>query len=401
MTDTQVSKTEALEARTMRRRARRRRQVRENRACARAQSRTGLRRRRRGGRDQAPPQAIARAPDAGDRARDRRLALSPPEPLRSRSLCDSIRQRRYPRGPAGLQRQRPDHRMLVQEGDAVKAGELIATLDDTRYAATLAQAEGQMRNQEQVLARLLAGSRPEEIAQAKATMDALDVTYQNDKVNYRRAQRLARNRGRDHPAARRRQGGVRHGETTIRGGAAGLHPRSYRAAAGGHRRSPRGATRRLRAPSPWPSANWRTRGSMRRRTAIVEDRILEPGDMASPTTPVYTIALTSPLWVRAYVPETELGQIRPRHGRDGQRPTVSRPRDIAAGSAISRRRRNSPRRRWRLRNCAPRSSISCASMSAMRAASCGSACRRRSHRYVPAGAASDGARLRSRRCRQG
>ena len=43
---------------------------------------------------------------------------------------------------------------------------------------------------------------------------------------------------------------------------------------------------------------------------VVEDRILQPGDMASPGIPVYTIALTEPLWVRAYVPESELGRIR-------------------------------------------------------------------------------------------
>ncbi|NNM61239.1 MAG: HlyD family efflux transporter periplasmic adaptor subunit, partial [Steroidobacteraceae bacterium] len=43
----------------------------------------------------------------------------------------------------------------------------------------------------------------------------------------------------------------------------------------------------------------------------VEDRILEPGDMASPGVPVYTIALTSPLWVRAYLPEKDLGRVRP------------------------------------------------------------------------------------------
>ena len=43
---------------------------------------------------------------------------------------------------------------------------------------------------------------------------------------------------------------------------------------------------------------------------VVEDRILEPGDMASPATPVFTIALPNPLWVRAYAPESELGRVR-------------------------------------------------------------------------------------------
>jgi len=32
--------------------------------------------------------------------------------------------------------------------------------------------------------------------------------------------------------------------------------------------------------------------------------------MASPSAPVFTIALPSPLWVRAYVPESDLGHVR-------------------------------------------------------------------------------------------
>ena len=33
--------------------------------------------------------------------------------------------------------------------------------------------------------------------------------------------------------------------------------------------------------------------------------------MASPATPVFTIALPSPLWVRTYVPESDLGRVKP------------------------------------------------------------------------------------------
>jgi membrane fusion protein YbhG len=42
---------------------------------------------------------------------------------------------------------------------------------------------------------------------------------------------------------------------------------------------------------------------------VIEDRILEPGDMASSGVPAFTMALTNPLWVRAYVPETYMGHI--------------------------------------------------------------------------------------------
>lgn len=44
---------------------------------------------------------------------------------------------------------------------------------------------------------------------------------------------------------------------------------------------------------------------------IIRDRILEPGDMAFPQAPVLTLALTDPLWVRAYIPEPSLGEIAP------------------------------------------------------------------------------------------
>ena len=43
---------------------------------------------------------------------------------------------------------------------------------------------------------------------------------------------------------------------------------------------------------------------------VIRERILEPGDMASPLTPVFTLALTDPVWVRAYLPERALGKVK-------------------------------------------------------------------------------------------
>ncbi len=43
---------------------------------------------------------------------------------------------------------------------------------------------------------------------------------------------------------------------------------------------------------------------------VIQDRILEPGDMVTPQTPVYTLALDNPVWVRAYLPEKSLGLIQ-------------------------------------------------------------------------------------------
>src|SRR5262249_3593086 len=45
--------------------------------------------------------------------------------------------------------------------------------------------------------------------------------------------------------------------------------------------------------------------------AVVRTRLLEPGEMASPQKPVFSLAITDPKWVRAYVSEPDLGKVRP------------------------------------------------------------------------------------------
>lgn len=43
---------------------------------------------------------------------------------------------------------------------------------------------------------------------------------------------------------------------------------------------------------------------------IIMTRIQEPGAIVSPTQSIYTVAKSKPVWIRAYVPETELGKIK-------------------------------------------------------------------------------------------
>jgi membrane fusion protein YbhG len=67
-------------------------------------------------------------------------------------------------------------RMAVQEGDFVRPGELLAELDSRRYAANADQAQRNVEARRQVLARLLNGSRTEEIVQARSAMEAMQAT---------------------------------------------------------------------------------------------------------------------------------------------------------------------------------------------------------------------------------
>lgn len=46
-------------------------------------------------------------------------------------------------------------------------------------------------------------------------------------------------------------------------------------------------------------------------SGVVRERIVEVGDFVNPQNPVITIALLNPIWVRSYLPEIYLGRIKP------------------------------------------------------------------------------------------
>lgn len=43
---------------------------------------------------------------------------------------------------------------------------------------------------------------------------------------------------------------------------------------------------------------------------VIRSRLMETGDMASAARPVYLIGLSDPKWIRAYVAESRLGELR-------------------------------------------------------------------------------------------
>src|SRR5436305_589828 len=44
---------------------------------------------------------------------------------------------------------------------------------------------------------------------------------------------------------------------------------------------------------------------------VVRTRLMEPGEMSSPQKPVFSLAVTDPKWIRAYVSEPDLGKVQP------------------------------------------------------------------------------------------
>ena len=80
--------------------------------------------------------------------------------------------------------------LAVDEGDAVKAGMVVATLDQRYFEDELRVAQARRDNLKAALARLEHGSRPEEIAEARAQTAAREATLAQAKADYARYKEL-------------------------------------------------------------------------------------------------------------------------------------------------------------------------------------------------------------------
>src|SRR5262245_2495245 len=80
--------------------------------------------------------------------------------------------------------------VLVHEGDRVRRGQVLARLDTSRLEPQVAQAEAQAATQRYIVERLHHGSRPEEIAQARANVESAKADVTNARRQYERFKAL-------------------------------------------------------------------------------------------------------------------------------------------------------------------------------------------------------------------
>jgi HlyD family secretion protein len=199
-------------------------------------------------------------------------------------------------------------KMLVQEGDKVGKGQLVAVLDVQRLKHAVARSEGQVHAQKEVVARLEAGSRPEEIRKARADVESARADAYNTKLNYERLVPVVPKGG----ASQQQMDNAKSEADASEGKLKAAQEILNLAIAGPRKEDIAAAKATLKAYEAELALSNRELADAYLYApdeGIIQNRITEPGDMASPQKPVYTIALTNPLWVRSYVSEPDLGKI--------------------------------------------------------------------------------------------
>lgn len=198
---------------------------------------------------------------------------------------------------------------LVDEGETVRAGQLVARLEDNELKDERSARSADQRAAQAGLADLQAGSRREEIAQGEAALARMKAD----------ADRLARDAVRAEGLYRREVIALKDLEAA----------RAGRDASGAAVREAEQRLKLLRI-GPRPDAVQEKRARAEAASAglaLAETRLAqsvlnsplaglvlakhaEPGEMLAPGAPVVTVGKMDEVWLRAYIPENELGRVK-------------------------------------------------------------------------------------------
>ena len=200
--------------------------------------------------------------------------------------------------------------MAVDEGATVRAGQILASLDKIYFEEALAQSRAQTEQDRANLAKLEAGNRPEEIAQADAAVAEREATVTNAQILFDRADQLLKTgtgsrRNYDDAMAVFRQAAAqlnsaRQAQQLMKAGARAEDIEAARARLAMSTAAMAAANRQLTdadliAPSD----------------GVVLTRARETGAIVNVGETAFVVSLTSPVWVRTYVAEPDLGRIHP------------------------------------------------------------------------------------------
>jgi HlyD family secretion protein len=203
--------------------------------------------------------------------------------------------------------------VLVEEGAKVSRGQVLARLDTSRLNPQAATVAAMVEAQQANVEKLHHGSRPQEIAQAQATVASAKAEQVNARQQWTRLSALTTltiGRAMSEQDLESAKAVMDSAQARLAVAEEGLDLSKI----GPRKEDIDQAEAQLRANESQLKLLLRQLADTELVSpcdAVVRSRLLEPGEMASPQRPVLNLAIVDPKWVRAYVSEPDLGKIHP------------------------------------------------------------------------------------------
>lgn len=200
--------------------------------------------------------------------------------------------------------------MRFEEGDLVHAGDIMAVLDKTPFQHDLDLAKAQLETRRANYRKMQTGSRPEDIDQARARVAEQEAALKNAERIYARQQRLVKK----DVASKQTYEDALANKTETQARLASARAALKLALAGFRSEDISAAEGEMHAAEAQvEQARTRLQDTeiIAPADGTVLTRVVEPGAIVAPGATVYSLSLGSPVWVRAYVAEPDLGRVRP------------------------------------------------------------------------------------------
>ncbi|MBB5719782.1 HlyD family secretion protein [Stakelama sediminis] len=200
--------------------------------------------------------------------------------------------------------------MNFDEGDHVETGERMAALDAQPFREALAAADATVAVAQADLDKLHRGLRPQEIVQAQEALNQALAVAKDAERNFNRQSQLITSGATSQKAADAAR--AARDQATARVNAARA---AYSQAAEGFRKEDIAAGQARLAAAQAARAQAATALAdtvlAAPSTGTIIARVREPGSMVVSQSPIYSLSLDAPVYVRAYVSEPDLGRIAP------------------------------------------------------------------------------------------
>ena len=200
--------------------------------------------------------------------------------------------------------------LKVDEGDSIAAEQVLAQLEKVYFEDSIAQLEAQRDQAKANLAKMVAGNRPEDIAQAEANVKEKEATLANAKITLDRAEQLwnwavGTRKALDDAQANHREAEARLNvaREALRLMRAGFRIEDVDAA--------RAQLADREAALQVAQRQFADADLIAPSRGVVLSRVREVGAIVAAGETVFVLSLTDPVWVRSYVSEVDLGRVRP------------------------------------------------------------------------------------------